>query len=180
MLKHIIRNLLTPLTTAVKATCFLSLLLLPFFCFSQLTGKVVSISDGDTFTLLTPEQHQIKIRLCGIDCPEKGQPFGNAAKKYLSVLIFCKEVHVIDKGLDRYGRTVGIAIMSDTNVNELMLKEGYAWHYKQYDHDSLWDVYENNARKLRKGLWADKSPIEPSNWRHSLKENNYRQPVTKQ
>ena len=117
---------MTPLTKAIKAICFLSLFLLPIFAFSQLTGKVVSISDGDTFTLLTTEQHQIKIRLYGIDRPEKGQPFGNAAKKYLSLLISSKEVQVIDKGLDRYGRTIGMTIVSGTNVNELRLKQGYA------------------------------------------------------
>jgi micrococcal nuclease len=91
----------------------------------------------------------------------------------LSILIFSKEVQVTDKGLDRYGRTIGITIMSDTNVNELMLKRGYAWHYKQYDHNSLWNAYEKDARKLRKGLWVDENPIEPWNWRHSSRENNY-------
>ena len=171
---------MTPLTTAIKAICFLSLFLLPIFGFSQLAGKAISISDGDTFTLLTEQKEQIKIRLYGIDCPEKGQPFGNAAKKYLSLLISTKEVQVIDKGLDRYGRTIGMTIVSGTKVNELMLKEGYAWHYKQYDHNSIWDVYENNARKLRKALWADENPIEPWSWRHKLRENFYRRPVTKQ
>jgi len=48
-----------------------------------------------------------------------------------------------------------------------MLKEGYAWHYKQYDHNSLWDAYEKDARKLRKRLWVDENPIEPWDWRHS-------------
>jgi micrococcal nuclease len=88
----------------------------------------------------------------------------------LSNLIFGKKVQVIDKGLDRYGRTIGITIVSGTNVSELMLKQGYAWHYKRYDHNSLWDVYENDARKLRKGLWADENPIEPWNWRHLSRE----------
>lgn len=102
--------------------------------FAQLCGRVVSIADGDTFTLLTEDKKQVKVRLYGIDCPEKGQNFSEKAKQYSSSCIFGKEITVIEKDIDRYGRIVGIAMVNDTiSLNELLLANGFAWHYTQYD-----------------------------------------------
>ncbi len=74
---------------------------------SELQGRVVSIADGDTFTLLTADKQQIRIRLAEIDTPESGQPYGNRAKQALSQLVFGKDVRVEIQDIDRYGRTVG-------------------------------------------------------------------------
>ncbi len=139
-----------------------------FFCSlevsGQLAGSVVSISDGDTFTLLVNKK-SLKIRMHGIDSPEKKQAFGEAAKKYISDLIFDQEVKVQVKGKDRYGRTIGIVSCRGVVINEKMLMAGFAWHYKKYDVNPVWAQLEATARKKRIGLWAHDHPIPPWNFR---------------
>lgn len=131
-----------------------------------LTGRVVKITDGDTFTLLTDENRQEKIRLHGIDCPEKKQPFGHAARKQLSQLIFGKEVKVQWKSRDRYGRILGWVWAGTLPVNEEMLRTGMAWHYLEYDNNPQWAELEQAARRTRTGLWADPAAVAPWDWRH--------------
>lgn len=133
---------------------------------AQLSGRVVAIADGDTFTLLTAQNQQVKIRLHGIDCPEKKQPYSNNAKAYTSSLVFGKQVSVQVKNIDRYGRTIGVVFLEDKrNVNELLLQAGWAWHFKKYDQNARWAAMEHQARRNRKGLWADPNPIAPWDWR---------------
>ena len=91
-------------------------------------GKVVGITDGDTLTLLVAEK-QYRIRLAGIDCPEKGQPFGTKAMQALSNKVFGKTVTMLSMGKDRYGRILGV-VFSDGCVNAELVREGLAWHYK--------------------------------------------------
>jgi len=137
---------------------------------AQLSGKVIAITDGDTFTLLTAQNQQVKIRLHGIDCPEKKQPYFNNAKAYTSSLVFGKQVSVQVKNKDRYGRTIGVVFLEDKrNVNELLLQAGWAWHFKKYDQDARWAAMEQLARRQRKGLWADPNPIAPWDWRAGKK-----------
>lgn len=131
---------------------------------AQLTGKVVSIADGDTFTLLVNKE-QIRIRLHGIDCPEKSQDFGNVAKQFLSSLIFGKTVSVKEMDIDRYHRTIGMVTVNGQNVNEELLRAGLARHYKHYDHNLKWTELENEAKREKKGLWAHSNPIPP--WDYS-------------
>lgn len=133
-----------------------------------LKGKVVAISDGDTFTLLTEEKKQVKVRLHGIDCPEKNQPFGNVAKQKLSELIFGKQVVVLTKGLDRWKRVIGVVYQDEMNVNEAMLKSGMAWHYKKYDDNEEWASQEQTARVAKVGLWTEAEPTPPWKWRTQL------------
>jgi micrococcal nuclease len=128
--------------------------------FAQITGKVVSVADGDTFTLLTDDKEQIKIRLHGIDCPEKSQDYGQVAKQYLSDLVFGKTVEVEKTDVDRYGRTIGKVKAGLIAVNEAMLKAGLAWHYKKYDHNPEWAKLEDDARAAKIGLWS-KSDAQP-------------------
>ena len=133
---------------------------------AQLKGKVIAIADGDTFTLLTTQNQQVKIRLHGIDCPEKKQPYFNNAKAFTSSLVFGKQVSVQVKNKDRYGRTIGVVFLKDKrNVNELLLQAGWAWHFKKYDQDARWAAMEQLACRQRKGLWADPNPITPWDWR---------------
>lgn len=141
----------------------------PILCFGQLTGKVVGVADGDTFTLLLEDNTQVKVRLHGIDCPEKSQDFGQVAKKYLSDLIFNKTVIVKEMDIDRYGRTIGMVLISNLNVNEKLLEVGLAWHYKKYDSNKNWAEIEKRAREHKRGLWVDVNPTPPWEYRNSKK-----------
>jgi micrococcal nuclease len=132
----------------------------------KLDGKVVSIADGDTFTLLTPENKQVKIRLHGIDCPERSQDYGTVARQKLSDLIFGQPVRIEEKDTDRYGRTIAIVYnVKGVNINEQLLKEGLAWHYTAYDKNPAWTALEQQARRQKAGLWAQPAPIAPWEFR---------------
>ena len=126
----------------------------------EIIGKVIGISDGDTIKLITNNK-QIKIRLFGIDAPERDQEFGTKSKEVLSSLIFKKEVKLITKSKDQYGRTLGTIFLEDTNINLEMVKTGYAWVYKKYNKDSEFINAETNAKEKKLGLWIDKNPIAP-------------------
>jgi len=130
------------------------------------TGKVIGIKDGDTFEVLYDGQPE-RVRLSDIDCPEKSQPFGNNAKQFSSDLCFNKTVTVTcDAKRDRYGRLIGTVVTSDgINVNEALVKEGFAWHYLQYSDKEELTGYEATARRNRLGLWADVNPTPPWDWR---------------
>lgn len=130
-----------------------------------LNGKVVGVADGDTFTLLLPDNSTKKIRLHGVDAPERRQPFGTVSRQRLSELIFQKQVSVEEKDVDRYGRIVGIAFVNGESVNEEMLRSGLVWHYTQYDQNHEWAQLQEEARRARKGLWRDKNPVAPWEWR---------------
>ncbi len=131
-----------------------------------ITGYVVSIADGDTFTLLTSQKKQLRIRLYGIDCPEKAQAYGTVAKQELSRLIFNTTVHAHKTGIDKYKRTLAIVYDEQHNcINEEMLKMGLAWHYSYYDNNVKWQQLEDKAREQKLGLWADANAIPPWQWR---------------
>ena len=97
-----------------------------------LTGKVISVADGDTISILDSSNKQHKIRLYGIDTPEKKQAFGKAAKKYTSRLTFKKMVIVKAYDTDKYGHTVGVVKVDGINVNESLVRAGLAWQYRKY------------------------------------------------
>ena len=132
----------------------------------DLTGKVVSIADGDTVTILT-DNKQTKIRLAEIDTPEKNQPYGMKAKKALSDFIFNKKVEVEVVTIDRYGRTVGKIFLDGLNINKEMVKAGHAWVYVQYAKDKTLFALEKDARENQSGLWAlpEGERIAPWQWR---------------
>lgn len=136
-----------------------------------LNGTVVGITDGDTITVLDNNKQQHKIRLMGIDAPEKAQAFGAASKKALSDLIYQKSVTVDYKKQDRYERKVGKVIMNNQDICLTMIELGMAWHYKEYakeqsanDRD-LYSQAEVNARNSKIGLWQDSTLINPSEFR---------------
>ena len=133
----------------------------------EYSGKVVSISDGDTFTLLTHDKQQIKVRLSEIDTPEKAQPFGTRAQQALSTLIFSKDVRVVREDTDRYGRLVGHVYVDGTHVNRKMVQEGMAWVYRQYNKDKSLLQDEQEAREAGRGLWSLPSTeqVPPWEWR---------------
>lgn len=140
----------------------LALLLTPLFLFA-LDGKVISVTDGDTIRILTPEREQIKIRLYGIDAPEKKQPYGTTAKRYLADLIAGKTVQIEEHGKDRYRRVLGIVHLDSKDVNEILVLNGYAWAFTKYS--KIYESQEWQARSKGLGLWRDKNPIKPEIWR---------------
>ena len=101
----------------------------------------------------------------GIDAPEKKQDYGTVSKNYLSNLVFKKDITIEFKNRDRYGRSIGIAFVEGVNVNEKMLAEGMAWHFKKYDTNSQWSALEIKAKEEKKGLWSQSNPVAPWEWR---------------
>jgi micrococcal nuclease len=134
-----------------------------------ITGKVIKVADGDTFTLLTADTQKVKVRLLDIDCPENGQPHGKGAKQLLSELIFGKEVYVKYDKKDRYGRVLGKVYVGDVFVNMTLIESGYAWHFKKYSKNENFAKAEQTARIRKVGLWQDKFPIAPWDWRKGKK-----------
>ncbi len=136
-----------------------------------LTGKVVKVADGDSITVLENTNTQHRIRLQGIDAPERKQPFGNASKKHLTSLVAGKTVTVKWDKRDRYGRIVGFVIADGQDVNLVQVKAGMAWFYRYYQKElsaenrKLYAQAEDEARANKKGLWQDKNPMPPWEFR---------------
>jgi endonuclease YncB( thermonuclease family) len=156
----------------------LKLLIQIYLCFiallanaEVLVGKVVGITDGDTITVLDASKSQHKIRLMGIDAPEKSQEFGAASKQALSNYIYQKEVTVEYKKLDKYKRKVGKVILEGKDICLAMIELGMAWHYKDYEKEQsktdrdLYSQSELKARIEKRGLWQASNPIAPSSFR---------------
>ena len=131
----------------------------------ELRGKVVSIADGDTITVLDADKKQHKVRLTGIDAPEKKQAFGAKSKARLGELVAGKDVAVEWKENDTYGRTLGKVREGALDVNLQMVKEGLAWHYRRYSKSAELSMAEAEAKAGKKGLWADPNPLPPWKFR---------------
>ena len=127
--------------------------------------RVVGVHDGDTLTGLDEAKTQFKIRLDAIDAPEIKQPFGQASKKALADKVFGKDVVVVAKTKDRYGRNVGHIMLGNRDINLEMLEEGMAWHYEKYDHNKRMREAEQTARAAKRGLWAEVDSVPPWDWR---------------
>ena len=127
--------------------------------------KVVGITDGDTFTGLTADYKQVTCRIFGIDAPERRQAFSNRAKQKLSDLIFGKQVKIKIQGRHFKRAVVWVYTPDGKDVALEMLRAGLAWHYKQFSKDVEYAELEDAARQRKIGLWADKNPIEPWNYR---------------
>ncbi|PAW94833.1 hypothetical protein CKK33_15560 [Mucilaginibacter sp. MD40] len=133
--------------------------------------KVVGVKDGDTMVLLSPQNQQVTVRLAEVDCPEKSQAYGQAAKQFTSDLCFGKMVRLIVNNTDRYGRTVGWVELEDgTSVNKQLVKNGYAWQYRAYSKSMELAMLEQQARQSRLGLWQDANPTPPWNFRKGERE----------
>jgi endonuclease YncB( thermonuclease family) len=136
-----------------------------------LSGKVVSVTDGDTLKLLDADNKQHTIRLAGIDAPEKAQAFGNAAKKHLGELVADKQICTSGSKIDKYGRTVAKVMLDGADIDLQMVKDGYAWHFKKYEGEQSQedrDAYasaHDQAKSDTIGLWSEPDPIEPDAWR---------------
>jgi endonuclease YncB( thermonuclease family) len=133
----------------------------------EFQGRVVGITDGDTITVLHDGRPQV-IRLHGIDAPETGQAFGTRATQCAATLAFGKTVVVSVRGLDRYGRTLGDVTLPDgRRLNQELVRAGCAWWFRRYSVDSRLANLEARARAGHRGLWADRDPLPPWEWRRS-------------
>lgn len=156
-----------------------ALLLSPLACAGGwISGEVVSVSDGDTLTVLNNERRQFRIRLAWIDAPEGGMPHGRAARQALARRVFRHQVQVRVVDRDRYGRLVGVVVLGQQDINRLLLEDGYAWHYAWYARQSQsaaeFDDYasaEASARAAERGLWRDAQPQPPWEWRRQRRES---------
>jgi endonuclease YncB( thermonuclease family) len=138
-----------------------------------LTARVVGVAGGDLITVLEPENKPIKIRLHGIDSPELGQPFGEKAKQFTSEQCFGKIVMYRLVGIDRFDRTIATVYLEDgRELNLEILKAGYAWHFRQYLDKPDYASAEAEARKAGIGLWIDKDPTPPWEWRRERRRKN--------
>lgn len=137
----------------------------------ELSGRVVRVADGDTVTVLDRHNTQHKVRLFGIDTPERNQPYGRAAKNALVQLIDNRPVEVVIVTQDSYGRTVGMLYRDGINLNEAMVAAGYAWWYQHFaPHERRLQEAEQRAREQRLGLWADPRPVPPWDWRRAQRQ----------
>lgn len=130
----------------------------------ELSGKVISITDGDTIKVLVNKE-SVTVRLEGIDAPESGQSFGKKAKEALAEMVASKTVTVKKTGTDRYGRTLGFVIVGDVDANAKLIENGWAWHFKKYNDEERLAKLEEAARKEKRGLWADEKPLAPWDYR---------------
>lgn len=127
---------------------------------------VTKISDGDTATCLDQtDNSQVKIRFAQIDAPESKQDFGSKSRQALADLIFNKKVDLKIEETDRYGRSVAEVFLNGKNINKQMVKDGYAWAYKEYNKDKSYLELQKSAQAAKVGLWAHKNPIYPQDFR---------------
>lgn len=151
-----------------------------------ITGRVVGVADGDTVTVLDADRTQHKIRVAGIDAPEKNQAFGQRSKASMSDLVFGKDVVVKSNKRDRYGRLVGKVLVAvpycavstcpkTLDAGLAQITAGMAWWYRQYAREqsaedaSTYEVAEQAARDRRVGLWRDAHPVAPWDWRRAAR-----------
>ena len=138
-------------------------------------GMVIKITDGDTVHVLDANKQTHKIRLAGIDAPERKQPYGKAAGKYLAKQINQQTVCVDWHKRNRYKRLVGVIRYEGRDVNLELVKAGYAWHYKKYQREQtpadrvIYADAEVQARSDVVGLWQEPNPINPSDWRKGIR-----------
>lgn len=149
----------------------LTITLCPLAFSSEISCKVVAISDGDTFTCLDASRSQIKVRMANIDTPESKQPYGQKAKQELSELLFGKNITLEAGSKDRYGRTIGHAYVDGVHANREMVARGAAWVYRQYNSDQSLIDLEQSAKAARLGLWglSEAEVMPPWEWRKSSK-----------
>lgn len=129
-----------------------------------LVGKVVSVSAGDTVTLMDINERRYKIRLYGIACPKKDQPFAREAGRHTAKMVSRKKIKVRVYGKDKYGSKTGLVFADGVLVNESLIKKGLAWQYRNYCKESFckaWLSFEEKAKKSKIGLWKHTNPIPP-------------------
>ena len=161
----------------MRLTLLLTLIITHCLAYADtLTGRVVRVTDGDTIVVLDSANAQHKIRLTGIDAPERKQAFGTKSKDHLSDAVAGKFVVVEYNKRDRYQRILGKVLLSDKDMNLEQVNAGLAWHYKKYQKDQvpadrdLYSETEIEAREAKRGLWYDPNPMPPWEYRKSKRK----------
>jgi endonuclease YncB( thermonuclease family) len=156
----------------MKKLILIFILFLSNFAYAKtIEGLVVGVADGDTITVLDQQKNTYKIRLQGIDAPEKKQAFGEKSKQSLHDLVHSKQVRIEYDKEDKYGRIVGKVIVDDVDVCLQQLVLGMAWHYKKYQNEqsvsdrALYSETELKSKSLKLGLWSDDTPMPPWEFR---------------
>lgn len=130
---------------------------------ADFTGKVIAVPDGDTLLVLrggTP----VKVRLAGIDAPEKAQPYGIASQQSLAELVMDKQIGVVSRAVDDYGRLVATVSIGEINVNHEQVRRGMAWEYSRSHNNRGVLALQRDAQQAGRGLWAGEA-VEPAQWR---------------
>ena len=149
---------------------------------ADFTAKVQRVVDGDTVHVVNKAGKKFKVRLTGIDAPEKNQPYGLAATYKLTEILINKLVLLKSKPnngkpytIDRYKRVLAKIILDGKDINLSQVLTGYAWHFKRYQKQQspsdreLYSEAEIDAKKNELGLWEEKNPIAPWKWRKMKK-----------
>ncbi|HEU0189335.1 MAG TPA: thermonuclease family protein [Gallionella sp.] len=149
----------------IRFLIFVALIALcPLASAAEFTGKVIAVLDGDTL-LVIRDGHPVKVRFAEIDAPEKAQPFGMASKKSLSEMVMGKQIKVVSRAVDDYGRLVAMVYIGKLNVNHEQVRRGMAWEYSRFHSNRELMALQHEAQQARRGLWAGADPVEPSQWR---------------
>lgn len=149
---------------------FLGVLAAAYSIYSKSDADIVikNISDGDTINI-EKDGLKFKIRLAEVDCPEKDQPYGIEAREFVKKFLDGKEITITPLKTDRYGRTLAYIRAGNNDLGEALIKNGYAWVYRQYSKDKRLIEFEDKAKKEKIGLWKDDNPIAPWLWRKKHK-----------
>jgi len=148
-------------------------LFFPLFSFSQNSGKVIKISDGDTITILLKGNQQKKLRLAEVDCPEKGQPFGKNARQFTSDQVFGKTVNFVETNTDRYGRSIAKVYYDNGKyLSKELIKAGFGWWYFSYSKDATLGELQDHAQRKKVGLWQDTRAMAPWEYRKMKREES--------
>ena len=131
---------------------------------AEFSGKVIAVLDGDTLMVIR-DGHPVKVRFAEIDAPEKAQPFGMASKKSLSEMVMGKQIKVVTRAVDDYGRLVALVSVGELNVNHEQVRRGMAWEYSRFHSNRELMALQREAQLAKRGLWAEEGAIEPSQWR---------------
>ncbi|CAM2906705.1 nuclease [Chryseobacterium flavum] len=147
-------------------------LFFPALIFSQTSGKVIKISDGDTITILLEGNQQKKLRLAEVDCPENGQAFGKNAKQFTSSQVFGKTVSFVETTKDRYGRSIAMVYYDGGKyLSKELIKEGFGWWYFPFSKDTSLGKLQENAQRRKAGLWQDVHAVAPWEYRKMKRES---------
>lgn len=151
--------------TVLTALCFAAGFSVPV---NEISGKVYEVIDGDTYDIITKQQQKYRVRMEGIDAPERGMRFYKESKNFLSALALGKQVRVRWSKSDRSKRLIAFSFLADgRELSHEMIKAGWAWHFTKYNKDSDLAALQRTARLRRLGLWADPNPVPPWDYRKS-------------
>jgi micrococcal nuclease len=148
-----------------------ALLVVAISAFADFTGRVAKVSDGDTLTVLF-NKTQVRVRLDAIDAPERGQAFGKRSQQSLAQLCAGKDAQVVERGKDRYGRTIGVVTCAAIEANTEQVRRGLAWVFVKYapTGSPLYGL-EAAAKAQGLGLWSEPHPIAPWKWRAAERQH---------